>query len=193
YAKEGTHCQDCHMPLISGNTVKPKIKKSRQKQINLHAISAGHSTEQLKKALKVEIKKINEHGDIIEVVVGVTNIGSGHLVPTGIPARKLILSVELRTPNEYFVQQKTYQRILSDESGNEIKKEREVFLKAARVSFDNRLRPRETRTERFAFVKPRNKKITITARADYLYKTKVMSPTEMRVKMAEDIRSLTKK
>lgn len=193
YAEEGTHCQNCHMPLISGKTVKSRIKSSNQKQINLHAISASHSIEQLQKALNVEIKKINEQGDIIEVVVGVTNIGSGHFVPTGIPTRKLILSVELRTPNEYFIQQKTYQRILLDESSNEIKKESEVFQKAARVSFDNRLRPRETRTERFAFVKPRNKKVTITARVEYLYKTKVISPTEMRVKMTEDTRSLAKK
>lgn len=193
FAKEGTHCQDCHMPIISGNTVKSNIKSSIQEQINLHAISASHSTEQLQKALKVEIKNVNQEGEIIEVVVGVSNVGSGHSVPTGISARQLILLVELRTPNEYFVQQKIYHRILSDEAGNEIKKECEAFLGAAKISFDNRLRPRETRTERFAFAKPKNKKITISARVDYLYRTRILSPTEMRVKMAEDTRTLNKK
>jgi hypothetical protein len=192
YAAEGIQCQNCHMPLIPGKIVKSNIKSSNQKQINLHAISASHSTEQLRKALKVEIKNINKEKDIIEVVVGVTNAGSGHLVPTGVPSRKLILLVELRTPNEYFVQQKIYQKIILDESGKKIKKDSEFFLKAARVSFDNRLRPRETRIERFAFVKPRNKKITISARIEYLYKAKVMSPTEIRVKMAEDIKKISR-
>ena len=114
------------------------------------------------------------------------------MVPTGIPARKLILYVELRAANEYFNQQRVYQRILVDESGSEIKKECEVFLKAAKTSFDNRIKPKETRTERFAFARPRNKKVTITARMDYLYKTQVLSPTEMRVKMAEDKKTISK-
>jgi hypothetical protein len=192
YAAEGTHCQDCHMPLIPGKIVKPEIKTSSQKQINLHAISAGHSTEQLRKAISVDIKTVNREGDFIEVIVDVTNTGSGHMVPTGIPARKLILYVELRAPNEYFSQQRVYQRILVDESGSEIKKECEIFLKAAKTSFDNRIKPRETRTERFAFAQPRNKKVTITARMDYLYKTQVLSPTEMRVKMAEDSKIISR-
>ncbi len=192
YAEKGIHCQNCHMPLIPGQIVRPKIKITKEKQINLHAISASHSTEQLRKALKVEIKKINVEGDIIEVVVGVTNIGSGHSVPTGVPSRKLILLVELRTPNEYFSQYRTYQKIMLDESGEVIQKEWEVFLNSAKVSFDNRIRPGETRTERFAFATPRNKKITISARIEYLYKTRVLSPTEMRVKMAEDTRKISK-
>lgn len=192
YAAEGTHCQDCHMPLIPGKIVKPEIKTSSQKQINLHAISAGHSTEQLRKAITVDIKTVNREGDFIEVIVDVTNTGSGHMVPTGIPARKLILYVELRAPNEYFSQQRVYQRILVDESGSEIKKECEIFLKAAKISFDNRIKPRETRTERFVFAQPRNKKVTITARMDYLYKTQVLSPTEMRVKMAEDSKIISR-
>lgn len=192
YASEGTHCQNCHMPLIPGKIVKPEIKTSSQKQINLHAISAGHSIEQLRKAINVNIKTINREGDIIEVVVEVTNTGSGHMVPTGIPARKLILYVELRAPNEYFSQQRVYQRILVDESGNEIKKDSEIFLKAAKTSFDNRIKPREKRTERFAFAQPRNRKVTITARVDYFYKTQVLSPTEMRVKMAEDSKIISR-
>lgn len=192
YAQEGIQCQNCHMPLIPGKTVKPAVKESSQKKINLHAISASHSTEELQKALTIEITEINKEKDVVQVVVTVTNKGSGHLVPTGIPARQLILLVELKTPNEYFVQQKMYGRTLLDSSGNEIKKECEVFLNAAKVSFDNRLKPRETRTERFAFVMPKHKKITVSARIDYFYKTTVLSPTEMRVKMAEDVKTISK-
>ncbi|KKN01723.1 hypothetical protein LCGC14_1124950 [marine sediment metagenome] len=192
YAEEGTHCQNCHMPLIPGKIVKSEMKSSNRKQINLHAISASRSTEQLRKALKVEIREINKEEGVVEVVVGVINVGSGHMVPTGIPSRKLILLVELKTPNEYFSQQRIYQKIMLDETGKEVKKEYEFFLKAAQVSFDNRLRPRETRVERFAFAMPKNKKITISARIEYLYKASVLRPTEIRVKMAEDIKSISK-
>ena len=192
YAEEGTHCQNCHMPLIPGKIVKSEIKSSNRKQINLHAISASHSTEQLRKALKVEIRNINKEEGVVEVVVGVSNVGSGHMVPTGIPSRKLILLVELKTPNEHFSQQRIYQKIMLDESGKEIKKEYEVFHNAAQVSFDNRLMPRESRIERFAFAMPKNRKITISARIEYLYKTSVLKSTEMRVKMAEDIKSISK-
>ncbi len=186
YPGENTQCQNCHMPLIPGRTVREKIKKSAQKQINLHAISAGHSTEQLQKALDVKITKADIVTDFINVEVDVTNVGSGHVVPTGIPTRNLILLVELKTPNEYFVQQRVYQRLLVDEQGNLLSEIYDIFKNAAKVSLDTRLKPRETRTERFVFAVPKNKKITISARVEYLYKAKVLSPTEMRVKMAED-------
>jgi hypothetical protein len=52
--------------------------------------------------------------------------------------------------------------------------------------------PRETRIERFAFAMPKNRKITISARIEYLYKTSVLRPTEMRVKMAEDTKKISK-
>jgi hypothetical protein len=100
--------------------------------------------------------------------------------------------VELKTPNEYFSQQRIYQKIMLDESGKEVKKENEVFQKAAQISFDNRLRPRETRIERFAFAMPKNREITISAQIEYLYKASVLRPAEMRVKMAEDIKSISR-
>lgn len=190
-AKEGIQCQTCHMPLVTGYLVKPDVKVAKSKTINLHAISASHSTEQLQKALRVKIEDIYEEKDVMQVTVAVSNVGSGHMVPTGIPSRKLILSVSIQTPNEHFHQQRTYQRVVLDESGNEIKKECEVFLKSARVASDNRLRPKETRRERFAFAKPKNKKMTVTAKVEYLYRTNVLQPTEMRVKMAEDVKTLS--
>ncbi len=190
YAAEGKQCQDCHMPLVAGNVVKSQIKSSGLKEINLHAISASHSVEQLQKAVKVEIDKIEQDKNFIEVRVKVTNIGSGHNLPTGIPKRKLVLIVDVKTPNEYLTQQKIYQRILKDGQGNEITKECEVFLVAAADFLDNRIKAGETKTESFAFVRPKNKEVTVSARAEYLYETTILHGTEMRVKMAEDSRKL---
>jgi hypothetical protein len=192
YPAEGKQCQDCHMPLVAGNVVKSKIESSGQKQINLHAISAGHSVEQLQKAVKVEIEEIVQSEDFLEVNVSVTNIGSGHKVPTGIPKRKLVLIVDVKTPNEYLSQHKEYTRMLEDEKGNAIEKECEVFMLAAKNSFDNRIGPRETRREIFPFVKPKNKKVTVSARVEYLYETTILNPVEMRVKMAEDSKIVSK-
>ena len=41
-AREGKNCQDCHMPMTPGQTVKPEIGVYRS-EINLHDISGGHS------------------------------------------------------------------------------------------------------------------------------------------------------
>ncbi len=192
YPEENTQCQNCHMPLIEGRTVKESVKSSAQKQINLHAISAGHSTEQLQKALKLEIQKVDKNKDFIQVEVDITNVGSGHLVPTGVPTRKLILQVELRTPNEYLTDQRVYQRILADGKGKVLTKIYDLFQNAEQVNLDTRLRPRETRRERFVFAMPKNKKITVSARIEYLFRADVISPTEMRVKMAEDTRVISR-
>ncbi|OGD21023.1 MAG: hypothetical protein A2W03_10070 [Candidatus Aminicenantes bacterium RBG_16_63_16] len=184
YSKEGIECQNCHMPLTEGLTVDSKIKSPSQKKINLHAISAAHSTEQLQKAAKVEIKRIDHDNNFIYVEVDVINIGSGHLIPTGIPTRKLVLWAELRTPNEYVADKRVYQRQLKNKEGKILERIHDILLHAADVVIDTRLKPRETRTERFIFARPKNKKITITARLEYLYVANVMSPTEMRVDMA---------
>ncbi|MFQ6038993.1 MAG: multiheme c-type cytochrome, partial [Candidatus Aminicenantales bacterium] len=112
YAKQGIPCQDCHMPLVSGNIVRPQVAASQQKKINLHAISASHSTEQLQKAVAVRIQNVHREEGVIQVTVEVSNTGSGHKVPTGIPSRKLVLLVELKAPNVYLTQHKTYERRL---------------------------------------------------------------------------------
>jgi hypothetical protein len=190
YAAQGQPCQHCHMPLVAGNVVSSKTKSSGLKQVNLHAISASHSVEQLRRAVKVEIGEIKQDEDFIEVRVRVTNTGSGHKVPTGIPKRQLLLIVDVKTPTEYLTQQKIYTRILKDERGDEVKKECEVFLTAASDYFDNRIKPGETRVENFAFMRPKNRKITVSARAEYLYETTVLHGTEMRVQMSEDSRQL---
>jgi hypothetical protein len=192
YAAEGKQCQDCHMPLIAGLVVKDKIKSSNQKLVNLHDISAGHSEEQLKKAVKVELKNISADKDFIVVSVDVTNVGSGHMVPTGLPKRKLALIVDVKTPKDYQSQQKFYQRIMADDKGGEIKKDWEYFMSGVKDLSDNRIKPREKKSESFTFVRPKNDDITVSARVEYLYETLALNPVEMRVVMAEASRKISK-
>lgn len=192
YAAEGKQCQDCHMPLIAGRVVQDKIKSSHQKQVNLHDISAGHSVEQLKKAVKVELRDIAADKDFIVVSVDVTNVGSGHRVPTGLPKRKLALIVDVKTPKDYLSQQKVFQRIMTDSQGNEIKNDWAFFMNGVKELSDNRIKPREKKRESFTFVRPKNDDITVSARVEYLYETMVLNPVEMRVVMAEVSRKITK-
>jgi Cytochrome c554 and c-prime len=192
YAAEGKQCQDCHMPLIAGRVVKDKIKSSNRKLVNLHDISAGHSVEQLKKAVQVELKDISADKNFIVVSVDVTNVGSGHMVPTGLPKRKLALIVDVKTPKDYLSQQKIFQRIMTDDKGNEIKKDWAFFMNGVKNFADNRIKPREKKSESFTFVRPKNDDITVSARVEYLYETKVLNPVEMRVVMAEASRKIAK-
>jgi hypothetical protein len=192
YSAEGRQCQDCHMPLIAGRVVKDEVKSSNQKLVNLHDISAGHSVEQLKKAVKVELKNISADKDFIVVSVDVTNVGSGHMVPTGIPRRKLVLIVDVKTPKEYYSQQKIYQRIMTDDKGNEIKKDWEFFRSGVKEAVDTRIKPRERKSESFTFVSPKTPDITVSARVEYLYEAMVLNPVEMRVVMAEVSRKISK-
>jgi len=192
YPAEGQQCQDCHMPLIAGRVVKAEVKSSNRKQVNLHDISAGHSVEQLKKAVKVELKNISADKDFVVISVDVTNVGSGHMVPTGISRRKLALIVDVRTPKEYYSQQKIYQRIMTDDKGNEIKKDWELFRNGVKEVLDTRIKPREKKSESFTFVSPRSADITVSARVEYLYEALVLNPVEMRVVMAEVSRKISK-
>lgn len=190
YAAEGIQCQNCHMPLVEGANTNKEIKKSERKKINLHAIVAGHSVEQLKKALQLKIRKANKQDDLVEVIVEVTNSGSGHMIPTGIPTRKLILWVELASTSDTYSQKKEYERIMLDEEGKIIANINEIFDNSAKVSLDTRIKPRETRVERFVFTAPEGRRVRILARVEYQYKFNVLNPMEMRVKMAEDIKRL---
>lgn len=183
-------CQNCHMPSIEGNVVDPKVKTASTKKINVHAISAAHSTKQLQKAARVEIKKIEKINNFIYIEVAITNQGSGHFLPTGIPGRKLLLWAELKTPNEYFSQNSTYTRLLIDQQGRPVTKMMDIFRNASAVALDSRLKPRETRSENFVFAVPASDKVTITARLEYLFVADVLSPTEMRVEMARDSKVL---
>lgn len=190
YAKEGVPCQQCHMPMVAGNIVSPEIKSSEQKMVNRHAISAAHSTEQLQKAVELAIKRVDRDDNFVYVEVELTNVGSGHAVPTGIPTRKLILWLELRTPTEYYSQNKIYQRLLQDKEGKISEKMIDLFQRASAVAVDNRLKPRDTKKESFVFAAPKSKKFTVTARLEYFFAANVLSPAEIKVKMAEVSRDL---
>jgi len=187
YAEEGKPCQYCHMPEVPGE-IANNVNSERGNKIFTHNLAGGHSLVQLQKALALKISKIDRGKDRLTVNIDITNNGSGHRVPTGIPTRKLILYCEVKIPGGNTYKDKiVYEKVLFDKNGVELKSDADIMLgSGASIAKDNRIYPKETRKERFTFYVPDGKKAMVTAWVDYLYTPAILQETEMRVEMNRD-------
>jgi len=185
YAAEGKQCQDCHMPRIEGGISKTSNRKS---VINDHNLQGGHSIVQLKKTLIVKIKEVKRLKDGVSVSVSIENAGSGHMVPTGMPTRKLILNCEVRTvKNKIFNEKRVFEKIISGKNGEELVKDSEIMLgMGTAITKDNRIGPKEVRIEEFIFNTADNTDISVSAWVDYIYKPLLLHETEMKIEMNRD-------
>ncbi|MBF0171187.1 MAG: hypothetical protein HQK87_08890 [Nitrospinae bacterium] len=187
YAEEGKPCQSCHMPEVKGR-VADGVTSERGEKVFSHDLAGSHSIAQLKKALALKITRIDRKDDRMTVSVDLTNSGSGHRVPTGIPSRKLILTCEVKAPGGKVFQEKVvYEKVLFDADGYELDNDARIMLGEGRsVAKDNRIFPKETRKETFTFYIPKNKRADVSVRVDYLYKPRIIEETEMRIEMNRD-------
>ena len=187
YAEEGKQCQDCHMPKIEGEVAKASTSKE-MRYINDHNLQGGHSIVQLKKVLQVKIKETKRVKDKFSVTVSIENAGSGHMVPTGMPTRKLILNCEVRTPkNKIYSEKRLYEKIIIGKDGKELVKDSEIMLgRGVSIIKDNRISPKEVRIEEFIFSIPESMDVTVSAWVDYLYKPLLLQETEMKIEMNRD-------
>jgi len=188
YAEEGKQCQYCHMPESEGQI--SNNVPGRGGKIFDHNLAGGHSLTQLKKALALKISRVERKKDRMTVHVDVTNTGSGHRVPTGVPTRKLILYCEIRIPGGKVYKEKIiYEKAIFDSEGFELKNDSDIMLgMGVSVAKDNRIFPKETRKEIFTFYLPKNKEAKIAVWVDYLYEPLILQETEMRIEMNRDDR-----
>ncbi|VAX15091.1 hypothetical protein MNBD_NITROSPINAE01-1469 [hydrothermal vent metagenome] len=184
YALEGIPCQRCHMPEVEGE-IAIGVTADRGKKVYSHKLAGGHSVVQLKKALTLSIANVQRAGGMMTVTANVTNSGSGHRVPTGIPTRKLILHCKVTLTNgKTFMEKKVYEKVLFDKDGNELTNDADIMMGLGdSIVKDNRIYPRETRSERFTFNIPDREEASISLWVDYLYQPKVIQDMEMRVEM----------
>jgi hypothetical protein len=176
--KEGPYagkkaCQDCHMEAMEG--------------VRNHKFTGGHFDSRVEQAADVALE-IEREGGLAVVRVNVTNSGSGHKIPTGIPSRvlHLHLSVKDEQGNVVFHEEVAYKKVMLDENGLEIAEDYRLFLDAARVLSDNRIAPLETRTETFRFRIPENvKDLSAEATLEYHYEPVILLPTDIRIVMAD--------
>lgn len=187
YAEEGKQCQYCHMPESKGE-ISNDVPGRRDGKIFNHHLAGGHSITQLQKALALKISRVDRKKDRMTVHVDVTNSGSGHRVPTGVPTRKLILYCEIRIPGGKVYKEKiVYEKAIFDAEGFELTSDADIMLGQGRsVWKDNRIFPKETRKEAFTFYLPKNKEARISVWVDYLYEPVILQETEMRIEMNRD-------
>ncbi len=184
YAREGIQCQNCHMVLGGGRIVQRDVKE-KSGPINLHDLI--HDTNQLKSALSVRIKEMTVSGNALVVNVEIANVGSGHMMPTGVPNRELTLQVEAKLGDGTVLRdEKCYRKILAGEDGKPLTLDYEAFLFARSVLSDNRIGPKETRLETFRFEVPEDERVEVSASAVYGYKPLVLDTRRMAITLASD-------
>ena len=183
--KGDLECQQCHMELVKGSVVEPRVKRDSSHLVNLHAMPGSHSVSQLNKAMTAKLTATRA-GDSAEVVVRVKNEGAGHFLPTGSPMRQLILEVKATSAGVTIgIEKRIYTRTLADADGVTIQKEHVAFIKAAKVVSDTRLAPEETKSEVFTFKIPAGKPAKIDAAFYYFHPATAHPDKSGRIKFLE--------
>jgi Cytochrome c554 and c-prime len=175
YAREGKNCQSCHMWKVAGSVVDPRVQRAQSAKINLHQMPGSHSIEQLTRTVKARMSASREDSEL-RVSIHVSNQAAGHYVPTGSPARQLILEVVADADGQRFRGERAYRRVITDAAGAAITKEHVAFINGAKVSSDTRLAPDESRTETFAF--PIKRAIPARVRVTFWYYYSPMAQLE---------------
>src|SRR5574341_1028785 len=205
YAAKGVQCQDCHMPTVKdATTVKAGVKTST-KRVNKHDLQGGHSIDQLQRAARVEILEVSKGSDAVLVRVRVTNVGSGHKMPTGIPSRKVLLTGRLKDARGAVLREATirYQKVLADSQHRPLETDADIFMKPSKILLDNRLGPQESRIEQLIFPVTREmtqdqviggrtyqRNLSVEVVLTYSYTPLILQPADMVQEMAKDSRPL---
>lgn len=167
YAAEGTTCQDCHMTPGPGETV-PNAGTAaaggpQRQHIFTMTFAGGNvalgdadlAEERLKAAatMDVQVPEIVEVGSSADVVVTITNSGAGHKLPTGLTeVRQMWLEVTAEQEDGTSVTLGTHEfgSVLKDDKGNSPVE----LWEATGFAKDDRIAPRESSTDTFAFEMP---------------------------------------
>lgn len=187
YAREGIQCQHCHMALSPGKIVEPEVMKTGP-TIHLHDLI--HDSEQMRSALTVEITNVARSSNTLVVDLVVANEGSGHRVPTGIPSRKVVLTVKVEAGRDQQTRERIYQKIVADEKRRPLRTDHEALLWGAMILNDTRIGPRERRAERFTFRAPRDSGVKVTATLSYRYSAPILRDNQLDIKLGEAEKSI---
>jgi hypothetical protein len=167
YPARGQTCQECHMPLVPGTTVKEALDPT-QRRINLHRIVGGTAATRVRGGLDLRLQSVDVSAASADVAVVVTNTGVGHSAPGGLATKSLVLAVGVDTGSGDLAnrRERIYRRELRDAAGRPLATVQDLFLNAAAVGEDTRLKQKEARSERFTVPLPENWK-AIVARLEY--------------------------
>ncbi|OHB70497.1 MAG: hypothetical protein A2W23_02765 [Planctomycetes bacterium RBG_16_43_13] len=186
YARKGIQCQNCHMPeLLDVPVVSPTVKPTSN-MAHAHEFLGGHSQIRLEKAASVAMTTKREKNRIL-VDVYVTNEEAGHCLPTGLPTRKVVLTVSLKDKQGQVISSKevVYEKVLSDKDGNNITAVECAMVEPVALKSDNRIKPKETRHEQLQFENIQEGiHYLVTANLRYKFEVAVLERNVMTVDMA---------
>ncbi len=188
YAKRGKQCQDCHMPLVPGRVVALDVKHDRGNVVNLHDVSGSHDIDRVRSAVTLDLFGYEWLGDRVWVYIQVANNGSGHCFPTGLPMHRAVLEVEIHDGSKLVDRREIpFEIVMLDKNRRVLKREHEVFLDAAYIRSDTRLKPTEKRMIDISFRGIEATKLVLTARLTYAYsaETLVTENGEERIEPVE--------
>jgi nitrate/TMAO reductase-like tetraheme cytochrome c subunit len=166
----GQQCQHCHMADTLGAIASARHSRRPAATINTHRTPGGHSPEQLRKAVALEIKDLSRQGDTLSFAVEIANVGAGHDLPTGVPTRRLVLTAEVVDGAAVVGSaERTYRREVLDAQGTPIVHDSRVFVATAKLGRDTRLKAGERRTEKFVFPRAGSPTAHVRVRLTYAY------------------------
>ncbi len=175
YAKRGTQCQDCHMPLVPGRVVAIDVKARTPTSVNLHDVSGSHDIERVREAIALEMTGFEWIGDRVWVYLTVENKGSGHCFPTGLPMHRAVLEVTVRDGGSTAGRREIpFEVVMLDKTGRPLRREHEVFVEGARVRSDTRLKPKEVRRIDVSFRDIKASRLALSAAIYYEYSTETL-------------------
>jgi hypothetical protein len=142
------------MGRTEAQVVDPRVARESTAEVNLHEVPGGHSLAQLNQALGVATDH-DRTGDSLTVAVHLTNKGAGHAVPTGMPGRRVILRLEVRTGDGQSAEaERVYAKSFVDRDGQAVESGSDLFASGVRLQADTRIRADERRSEVFRFPVP---------------------------------------
>ena len=191
YASEGIVCQECHMARSSGYRVNPDVKLTSP---GTHLHSLIHDSEQMKKAVAVKISDVKMIANSLRVDVEITNVGSGHMIPTGIPSRHLELVVTVKGPGlkEAVSQRLVFQKTVADKDGNLLASDAETLMNGESIVSDNRIGPREVRKNSLSFIISTGGPFDVSADVIYHYASYVAERKLIKITMNSDKKTFRK-
>ena len=179
YAKRGTQCQDCHMPLVPGRVVALHVKKETGNKVNLHNISGSHDMDRVREAVTLDLVGYEWLGERAWVYIKVTNEGSGHCFPTGMPMHRAVLEVTIHDGAKLVGKREIpFEVVMLDKDRRSLHREHEVLLNAASILRDTRLKPNEVRTIDIPFRNVKATRLVLTASLYYMYSTETLVESE---------------
>lgn len=185
YAERGVVCQNCHMPLMPGKPVDPSVKAVTADVIPDHSLA--WSAEEMHGAVELEVlsaKRVEGGGFRVELAI--TNVKAGHNIPTGLPSRRLTVSVTILSETGVSVTTtREFGKKVVGQDGKRLETDMEAFIDGVVVVENSSIKPEERRVAGFLFSEPPPGKVTVSASAALTYDMIVTTRESASIPLSE--------